>query len=210
MMAVQTDAVLVQATVPADGVNAIPRSSAWLADIPALADARCRVVWSATQQALYLYADLLVPRPMEGSQLVALEDAFKRVCPASASVRASRLSKVFDVPGASSSDRPAFHYVVETDPETGWMEEIASWYDAEHMPGLAGVTGCVRATRFLNHDHGPVSYACYDLVTQETLGSEPWLAVRNTDWSSRVRPHFTNTRRTMFELLCQSGSPVLL
>ena len=84
------------------------------------------------------------------------------------------------------------------------MDEIARWYNTEHMPGLAAVPGCVRASRFINHDHGPLSYACYDLVAQETLGSEPWLAVRHTDWSSRARPHFTNTRRTMFGFAAQT------
>jgi hypothetical protein len=59
----------------------------------------------------------------------------------------------------------------------------------------------VHAARLLNHDHGPLSLACYDLVIPETLGSPPWLAVRGTAWSSRVRPHFTNTRRTMFTIL---------
>ena len=120
-------------------------------------------------------------------------------------MQASRLSRVFDVAGASMGEAAAFHDVVETDPETGWAEEIARWYDTEHMPGLASVPGCVRASRFLNHDHGPLSFACYDLLTQETLGSPAWLAVRNTDWSSRARPHFTNTLRTMF-VMAGSGA----
>ena len=58
-----------------------------------------------------------------------------------------------------------------------------------------------KSARLLNHDHGPLSLACYDLVSTETLGSPPWLAVRATEWSSRVRPHFMNTRRTMFKTL---------
>jgi hypothetical protein len=65
----------------------------------------------------------------------------------------------------------------------------------------------VRASRYLNHDHGPLSLACYDLVTQETLGSPPWLAVRETEWSSRMRPRFTNTIRTMFDLLADTPAP---
>lgn len=57
---------------------------------------------------------------------------------------------------------------------------------------MAGVPGTVRAGRSPRH------HACYGLRTQETLGSPPWLAVRATDWSSRVRPAFRNTKRTMF------------
>ncbi len=115
-------------------------------------------------------------------------------------VKASRLQKVFDRKGASDGDAPVFHYAVETDPENGWEHEIFQWYDVEHMPGLAAVEGCVQALRFINLDHGPRSLACYDLLTKETLGSPPWLAIRGTDWSSRARPHFTNTKRTMFQV----------
>jgi len=63
------------------------------------------------------------------------------------------------------------------------------------------VPGCVGASRYLNHDHGPASLACYDLVAEDTLGSPAWLAVRATDWSSRTRPHFVGTRRTMFRVI---------
>jgi hypothetical protein len=75
------------------------------------------------------------------------------------------------------------------------------WYDTEHLPGLAGAPGCVRAQRFLNLDGGPHSYACYDLTGFETLESAPWLAVRHSAWSDRVRPHFRNTLRTRFRAL---------
>lgn len=203
-MSVVTHSVLIQARATADLAKSTMASDAWLSGltkIPGLADLRQRLVWSSAQQALYLYLDLPAPGPIEIQSLRVMEDAFKHSFPAMSQVRVSRLSRVFDIPGASSNERPVFHYIVETDPEAGWTEEIARWYDTEHMTGLASVTGCVRAMRFINHDHGPVSCACYDLVTEDTLGSEAWLAVRHTDWSSRVRPHFTNTKRTMFERL---------
>ena len=50
------------------------------------------------------------------------------------------------------------------------------WYDEEHMPGLAASPGCVLARRYLNHDHGPVSLACYDLVAPDVTATPPWLA----------------------------------
>ena len=46
-------------------------------------------------------------------------------------------------------------------------------------------------------DGHPTYIACYDLVSADVLGCEAWLAVRGTEWSSRVRPLFRNTRRTM-------------
>jgi hypothetical protein len=58
-----------------------------------------------------------------------------------------------------------------------------------------------RATRFLNRGGGPLSLACHDLVREDVLGSPPWLAVRATAWSDIARPHFTNTRHTMFRVV---------
>lgn len=113
----------------------------------------------------------------------------------------SLLRPTFDIAGAATGDPARFHYVVETDAEDGWQAEIERWYDDEHMPGLASVPGCIRATRMLNMSTGPRSFAAYDLVAAEVLGSPPWLAVRGTPWSDRARPHFTNTRRTMFEVI---------
>ena len=106
-----------------------------------------------------------------------------------------------DLAGASCTETPNFHYVVETDAEAGWMPEISRWYDTEHMPGLAQVHGTIRATRWLNHDHGPMSLACYDLTSAQILGSAQWLAVRNTAWSDKARPHFIHTKRNMFSVI---------
>ncbi len=149
---------------------------------------------------MYGYLYLTAPLRLEHAVTTSLEATLQEASPRLQQLRVSRLEKVFDHAGASADKTPAFHYVVEMDPETGWMPQLSDWYDTEHMPGLARVPGCVRASRFLNHDHGPLSLACYDLVTQDTLGSGPWLAVRETEWSSRMRPHFTNTIRTMFDL----------
>ena len=71
----------------------------------------------------------------------------------------------------------------------------------EHLPRLAAVPGCIRAQRLRNHDAGPPSLACYDLERADILESAPWLAVRASAWSSRTRPHFAHTRRTLFEVL---------
>ena len=112
-----------------------------------------------------------------------------------------RLESVFTATGASASVSAGFRYIVETDAADGWEEEIFRWYDAEHMPALAAVPGCVRAQRFLNRGGGPRSHACYDLTDPNILQTTAWLAVRRTAWSDRVRPQFRNSRRTMFRFL---------
>ena len=110
----------------------------------------------------------------------------------------SRLTQISNLPGYSSSEKSLIHYVVQTDVQSGWELEIDHWYAQEHLPGLASVPGCVVAKRYLNHDAGPKSLACYDLLSQETLISKAWLAVRATPWASQARPHFINTQREIY------------
>lgn len=160
-----------------------------------------RAAWAPSSGLAYLYARTGNGRPVDAATRQALAHAWQVACPQASQVQVCRLAPLFDAPGASLGAAARFHYVVETDAEEGWMDEIARWYDTEHMPGLAAVPGCIHARRFANPDGGPASFACYDLTAQETLGSPPWLAVRGTAWSDRARPHFTNTRRTMMEVI---------
>jgi hypothetical protein len=163
-----------------------------------------RVAYSHTLERFYIYMHLARQTPVSGAMAQQLESALASQV-GMVSFRASRLQKVFDVAGAAQGKQPLFHYVVEMDPETGWKPQLFQWYDEEHMPGLAAVPGCIQATRYLNHDHGPLSLACYDLVSEGTKGSPPWLAMTNTEWSSRMRPHFTNTLRTMLDVVPPSS-----
>lgn len=103
-----------------------------------------------------------------------------------------------DVAGQAAGQPAPWFYVVETDIRQGAEADFDRWYEEEHLPGLAAVPGTVRARRYLAKEGSPRYYACYDLASRETFGSPPWLAVRGTDWSSRVRPNFINTKRTMF------------
>lgn len=100
--------------------------------------------------------------------------------------------------GASAGHEIFWHCVVETDVQPEAEADFNDWYDREHLPGLAAVPGTVRAQRYRTLFGQPAYYAAYDLRTQDTLGSPAWLKVRGTDWSSRVRPKFMNTGRSMF------------
>lgn len=121
--------------------------------------------------------------------------------PLQLTVNLSRLELKLDLKGHAWGQEPRVHYVVQTDVEEGWMSEIETWYDLEHMPGLASVPGCMSAQRLINHDAGPRSFACYDLESAKVLTSGPWMAVRGTDWSSRARPHFVNPQRKVMDRL---------
>lgn len=195
---IATDALLVQATLPAHASFNLPAMLQQLqAEAPRGVN-RFQVAVSKAADTFYAYLHHEKRTPTNQASVNGLAASLQAVWPQLQDVRVSRLEQVFSTVGASPDAPPVFHYIVEMDPEEGWMPELSDWYDTEHMPGLATVPGCIRASRFLNHDHGPLSLACYDLVTEETLGSAPWLAVRGTEWSSRMRPRFTNTRRTMF------------
>jgi hypothetical protein len=100
--------------------------------------------------------------------------------------------------GASHQEIGGFHYVVETDVSEVNDEEFNAWYDTEHLPGLAKVPGTISARRLIRLSGGPRYIACYDLVSPAVMESEAWLAIRHTAWSSRVRPMFFNTERTLF------------
>jgi hypothetical protein len=158
-----------------------------------------RLAYRAAEQMLFAYLRLDQAQEMGAVDMQGLQATWSRLAPGLPAVLASRLEQGLSVAGhdSGSGRQPLHHYVVETDPAPGWLAEILRWYDQEHMPGLSGVPGCTLAQRFINHDAGPRSHACYSLLTEDTLGSPPWMAVRNSDWSSRCRPHFTNTRRTM-------------
>ena len=111
------------------------------------------------------------------------------------------------LPGASAGEQALFHYVVEADVAPEHDAELNAWYDQEHLPGLASVPGTIRAVRYRRASGSPQYLACYDLVSCDALDRPEWLAVRHTAWSSRVRPLFRNSRRTMFRLPPEKLAP---
>ena len=148
---------------------------------------------------VYVYFELAAPGSWSIKDRAAFEATLTTgVLWRNVGLTVDRLECMLDVPGASYGDQRVLHYVVETDIADGWQDEIRRWYDTEHMTGLAGVPGCIRARRFINHDHGPQSFACYDLARVGVTESPPWLEVRASRWSDRVRPQFRNPKRTMF------------
>jgi 4-carboxymuconolactone decarboxylase len=161
------------------------------------------------QSAVYAYVRLAQPQSISLDTMTSLKAAFQLACGYPA--HASRLQLALQPDSYSKHDKPQFHYVVETDTDEGWFERIADWYDQEHMPGLAAVPGTISAMRLLNldatkgvDDNRPRSFACYDLTTPDVLTSAAWLAVRHTAWSDIARPHFTNTKRTLFKVIAST------
>lgn len=198
---IHADALLLQATLPEGDDAIVSDLIAHLQTTGLQQPVRVHAVMAPAKRLLYAYLHFPRRQLQDQAATALLASSLQSRWPQLHQLQLSRLEKVFETPGASAGSAPVFHYAVEMDPEAGWMPALADWYDTEHMPGLAKVPGCIRATRFLNHDHGPLSLACYDLVTEQALGSAPWLAVRGTEWSSRMRPRFTNTQRCMFNVM---------
>lgn len=148
--------------------------------VPEIGDAVC---WRALESDLaYVY---LPARADLGTRLQSTDSLI-------------RLRATLDLAGVDAGTDTPFHYVVETDVLPDAEADLNAWYDEEHLPGLAAVPGTARARRYTDPAGSPRYYACYDFARPEAFGSAPWLAVRGTAWSSRVRPAFRNTRRTMF------------
>lgn len=187
------------ATLPWPGADAL-RSALTTAAVTA-GNAGFEVERIAAYQAIsapeiYAYLWMAATREVAGTPLPAFGGAL-----AGMPSTVLPLQRVDQRAGASQGEDAPFHYVVEFDVEAGFRQDIDQWYDHEHIGGLAAVPGVTRAQRFYNLGGSPWSIACYDLVSLDTHDSPPWYAVRSSEWSARVRPHFVGTRRTKFARL---------
>jgi len=190
----KTDAIVYKCRASVPAPEGLAEAIALAARSQGLPAAELTVNLGLDGAELYAYLALREPVEVESAPLAA---ALARATGASA-LEAARLARLQDIRGASHGAPPKFHYVVETDVVPEAERDLNDWYDVEHLPGLAAVPGTIRAQRFLNLEGAPRYHSCYELIAQETLGSPPWLAVRHTAWSDRVRPGFRNTKRTMF------------
>jgi hypothetical protein len=202
MTAALTGGVLLKcaARVPADETFQLEMRMLALDCVPLAESVGAHAALEADESYLYLFSRETAA--ISASVLSRVVERAGRISAlAGAGLAPARLVPVFDRPGASRTVAPVFHYVVEMDVEPAHERDLNAWYDKEHMPGLAACPGTVRARRFRNAEGSPRYHSCYDLTQTETLTSAPWLAVRGTAWSSRVRPHFRNLKRTMFKRL---------
>jgi hypothetical protein len=119
-------------------------------------------------------------------------------CPVGLEAVPLQATLVIDGPAVNQPAR--WLYVVETNVLPEVEADFNDWYSHEHLPGLAAVPGVVQARRLLRGDgRGARYHACYLLAERAAFNSPPWLAVRATPWSSRVRPAFRDTHRTLFQ-----------
>jgi hypothetical protein len=69
--------------------------------------------------------------------------------------------------------------------------EFNEWYNNEHIPALAAVSGTLCAQRFQGTGNAAQRYvALYRLASPDVPDSSAWKAAANTPWTERMRPHF--------------------
>ncbi|HWD26974.1 MAG TPA: hypothetical protein VG387_07405 [Rhizomicrobium sp.] len=124
---------------------------------------------------------------------------------ASGEIEVSRLAGHKTVLGASHGTGTDYHLVVRTNVADGGWPELLRWYDEEHLGILASAPGTALAQRLVSEDAPPRSYACYDITAPEVLETRAWLSARETEWSSRVRPTFRDTRRVVSRRVALGG-----
>jgi hypothetical protein len=113
-----------------------------------------------------------------------------------------RLEQTLVLAGEAQGRDSPWHYVVATDVLPADAADFNAWYDTEHLAGLAAVPGVALAMRCkVVEGTGPQYHAGYDLADRSACNGPAWLAVRGSPWSSRVRPSFLNSRRTMYHRL---------
>ena len=80
-------------------------------------------------------------------------------------------------------------------------DEFHDWYDTEHVPALARVTGVICARRFRTRAANPKYVALYHLAAPGVVDSPEWKeASASTPMPQRVRDQITNRLR----LVCRN------
>ena len=74
-------------------------------------------------------------------------------------------------------------------------KDFNDWYDKEHIPALSAVPGVLSARRFRAAQGRPRYVALYHLAVPEVQESEAWKKARESDWTSRLSPHFQDRIR---------------
>ena len=83
--------------------------------------------------------------------------------------------------------------------------EFNEWYDKEHIPALAAVPGVLAARRFRGTSGNRKYVALYHLATPAVQESAEWKEARQSDWTSRLQPHFRDHLRLVCRRYVRGG-----
>jgi len=83
--------------------------------------------------------------------------------------------------------------------------EFNEWYDKEHIPALSAVPGVLCARRFRGTSGNRKYVALYHLASPEVQESAEWKQARQSDWTSRLQPHFRDHLRLVCRRYVRGG-----
>jgi hypothetical protein len=83
--------------------------------------------------------------------------------------------------------------------------DFNAWYDKEHIPALSAVPGVLSARRFRATAGGPKYVALYHLAGPEVVESKEWDVARQSEWTTRVTPHFRDRIRLVLRRYVREG-----
>jgi hypothetical protein len=83
--------------------------------------------------------------------------------------------------------------------------EFNEWYDKEHIPALSAVPGVLSAHRFRGTSGNRKYVALYHLATPAVQDSAEWKTARQSNWTSRLQPHFRDHLRLVCRRYVRGG-----
>ena len=83
--------------------------------------------------------------------------------------------------------------------------EFNEWYDKEHIPALSAVPGVLCARRFRGTSANRKYVALYHLAAPEVQESAAWKQARESEWTSRLQPHFRDHLRLVCRRYVRAG-----
>ena len=83
--------------------------------------------------------------------------------------------------------------------------EFNEWYDKEHIPALAAVPGVLGARRFRGTSGNRKYVALYHLTGPGVVESAEWKVARQSEWTSRLQPHFRDHLRLVLRRYRRGG-----
>lgn len=114
--------------------------------------------------------------------------------------RLRRLQALLSIGDAAQGGLQPWHYTSQTDIPVDDEDEFNQWFDREHLPRLAAVTGTAHATRYRT-DGSPRYLAGYDLSSEDVHGNDAWRDAVATPWRDRIHQKFVKPRRLMLKRL---------
>jgi hypothetical protein len=83
--------------------------------------------------------------------------------------------------------------------------EFNEWYDKEHIPALAAVPGVLCTRRYRGRSGNRKYVALYDLASPAVVESAEWKQARQSDWTTRLTPHFRDHLRLVTRRYARGG-----